>query len=159
MESTSQAKKDLTKTEMFRKFLRDYPTQETNYPIITSMIQTTSTSTEPSVQQFPNTSPTQATSTSTEPSVQQFPNTSPTQATSTSTEPSVQQFPNTSPTQATSTERNIVSEIVEELFGPGDLDQYIDHVNNVDEGIDINILDELKLDLEPFDFQLECIDF
>ena len=47
MESTSPSKKDLTKTEMFRKFLRDYPTQETNYPIITSMIQATST--EPSV--------------------------------------------------------------------------------------------------------------
>ena len=55
--------------------------------------------------------------------------------------------------------RNIINELVDELFGQGGLDQYIEHVENEDEGIDVNVLDELKLDLEPFDFELETIDF
>ena len=59
----------------------------------------------------------------------------------------------------TSTTNNLLFDVIETLFGPGGIDEYIDHMNNIDEGIDINTLDELKLDYEDFNFELECMDF
>ena len=172
LENTYPGKKDLTKTEMFRKFMSDHSAQETEqYPVMASLLEPNTSPTEP----FPNTSTIQAVSTSftqnpntaaslLEPNTsptEPFPNTSTIQAVSTS----FTQNPNTSTTQTTSTsftqnaEHNIISELVDELFGSGDLDRYIEHVENADEGIDVNILDELKLDLEPFNFELEALDF
>ena len=128
-----------------------------------SLLEPNTSSTEP----FPNTSTIQVVSTS----FTQNPNTAASllEPNTSSTEPfpntSFTQNPNTSTTQTTSTsftrnaEHDIISELVDELFGPGDLDRYIEHVENADEGIDVNILDELKLDLEPFDFELEALDF
>ena len=171
MEKTS-GKKDLTKTEMFKKFLNDHPAQETEvYPVIASLLEPTTSPIEVASQPFPNTSPTEAAS-------QPFPNTSPTEAASqpfpntSPTEAASQPFPNTSSTSlpsststqiiepsSSSSQRDIISELVDELFGQGDLDQYIEHVENVDEGIDVNIFDEMKLDWEPFDFELETVNF
>ena len=164
LENTYPGKRDLTKSEMFRKFMSDHPAPETEqYPVMASLLEPNTSSTEP----FPNTSFTQNPNTAVsllEPntsSTEPFPNTSTIEVVSTS----FSQNPNTSTTQTTSTfftrnaERNIISELVDELFGPGDLDRYIEHVENADEGIDVNILDELKLDLEPFDFELEALDF
>ena len=59
----------------------------------------------------------------------------------------------------TQTTTSLISDIIDELFGPGGLDQYVDHMENADEGIEINTIDELKLDLEDFDFELETVDF
>ena len=76
----------------------------------------------------------------------------------------VQTTTSSSPVETTSiapvqTTTSLISDIIDELFGPGGLDQYIDHMENADEGIEINTIDELKLDLEPFDFELETADF
>ena len=59
----------------------------------------------------------------------------------------------------TSTTNNLLFDVIESLFGPGGIDEYVDHMNNIDEGIDINTLDELKLDYEDFNFELECMEF
>ena len=151
LENTYHGKKDLTKTGMFREFLSNHPAQEKS---------TVSLDAEITVELFPNiaslldsvTSPAEATSQA--PTA--FPNTSSSQAIveASSTSP-IEVLESSSQDQT----QDIISELVDELFGPGGLDQYIDHVENMDEGIDVNILDELKLDLEPFDFELETIDF
>ena len=59
----------------------------------------------------------------------------------------------------TSTTNNLLFDVIETLFGPGGIDEYIDHMNNIDEGIDINTLDEIKLDYEDFNFELDCMEF
>ena len=56
MENTYQGKKDLTKTEMFTKFLNNHPPQETElYPNIASLLESTTSPTEATSQAFPNT--------------------------------------------------------------------------------------------------------
>ena len=65
----------------------------------------------------------------------------------------------TSSRDVVQTTSSLISNICDELFGTGGLDQYIDHIENLDEGIDVNILDELRLDFEPFDFEQETADF
>ena len=65
----------------------------------------------------------------------------------------------TSSRDVVQTTSSLISNIYDELFGTGGLDQYIDHIENLDEGIDVNILDELRLDFEPFDFEQETVDF
>ena len=151
LENTYPGKKDLTKTSMFREFLSNYPVEENSTVSLDAKI---------TAELFPNVASILESVTSSDEAISQastaFPNTSSSKAIveASSTSP-VQVLESSSHNQT----RNIISELVDELFGPGGLDQYIDHVENMDEGIDVNILDELKLDLEPFDFELEAIDF
>ena len=195
MDNKYPEKKDLTKTQMFKDFLKPYaetsientsvvehPAQEEEYPILASLLEplvqpasteptSTSASTEPA-----STEPT-FTSASTEPASTEPASTEPlVQSASTepaSTEPLVQsastepasteplvQAASTEPvSQPLSSQRNIISELIDELFGQGDLDQYLQHVENIDEGIDVNILDELRLDYLDFDFEQETVGF
>ena len=167
MESTYQGKKDLTKTEMFRKFINNYTSQETvdhtlsiidRYPVLSKEIL------KEDPISYPNTSSSKEDPKTSLIDSISYPNTSSSKEDPKTSlvviEPSKEISPNTSAEPFLQDQtRNIINELVDELFGQGGLDQYIEYVENEDEGIDVNILDELKLDLEPFDFELEAIDF
>ena len=131
LEITYPGKKDFTKTSMFREFLTNYPIEEKS-----TMMENTMESCPILSSLLESSEAESQASTSSSHAIVEAPSTS-------------------SHIQA----RDIISELVDELFGHGDLDQYIDHVENADEGIDVNIFDELKLDWEPFDFELEALDF
>ena len=85
------------------------------------------------------------------------------ETTTTPTSPSETTTTPPSPSETTiapvQTALSVISSIADDLFGPGGLDQYVEHMENLDEGIDVNILDELRLDFTPFDFELETEDF
>ena len=129
LENENTGKKDLTKTNTFKEFLTNYPTQEKT---LTSLVETTTTS-------FPNLiSPVEATVEVIESSTSEA-----------STSESV-------PSLVEAQKPNTVSEILDEIFGPGGINEEdIQQIENNDEGIDLNIFDELSFDLEPFDIELE----
>ena len=141
MESKHPGKKDLTKTDTFKNFLTIYPaqTKTLSSPVETysTQIEVLETSVDPA--QVKTSSPVETYSTQIE-------------VLETSVDPA--QVKTFSPVEI-----SLVSDIIDELFGPGGLDEYVNHMENIDEGIEINHLDELRLDLEPFDFELETVDF
>ena len=168
MESEYPAKKDLTKTEMFNEFLSKYPVEICTVEVLETSSETpvqTTTSSETPVQTTTSSeTPVQTTISLISEIVNEL--FGPAQAATSSETPVQTTTSSETPVQTTTssetpvqTTTSLLSDIVDEIFGPGNLDQYIDHVENMDEGIDLNILDELKFDLEDFDFELETVDF
>ena len=189
MESENPNKKDLTKSQTFKEFLKPYvaETITTRVETITTLVETTSTvttvvetssvnipatetssvnipATETSSVNIPATETSSVNIPATETSSVNIPATETSSVNIPATETSSVNIPATETSSViipaeTSTSNNILFDVIETLFGPGGIDEYVDHMNNIDEGIDINGLDELKLDYEDFNFELECEEF
>ena len=67
------------------------------------------------------------------------------------------EIPSTSSGETRPSEAIILNEIIEEVFGPGGIPE--EDIFNEDEGIELNRLDELAFDYEPFDFLAETEGF
>ena len=148
LEKEYPGKKDLTKTDKFKEFLSNHPVQEKSMvPLDAEIV----------INLFPNlVSTLESSSTSSTEAT-----TSPVEVLESSS--SQDQTPNMVET-STSERPNTVSELLDEIFGPGgideeDLRQIQIESENTDEGIELNHFDELAFDLEPFDFELETEGF
>ena len=181
MEKKFPSKRDLTKSEMFKNFLKDYP--ETSEPIepavpASETIEPTVPASEtieptvpavetiepavPAVETIEPAVPAVETIEPAVPAVETIEPTVPAVETIEPTVPAVETIEPTVPAVETIeplVRNDLLPNILNDMFGPGDLDSYVEFMENADEGIDINVIDELMLELEEFDFEVETRDF